>query len=145
MGTGKASGENRAVDATKKAIQSPLLETTIDGAKGVLLNVTGGLDLGIFEINAAAQMVQEAADPEANVIFGAVIDEEMGDEVHITVIATWFEENEQFAIRAPKIFGGKTGDSNTQGNNNPTQLAVDKLFSQFDDDDLDVPPFLRNK
>ena len=145
MGTGKASGENRAVDATKKAIQSPLLETTIDGAKGVLLNVTGGLDLGIFEINSAAQLVQEAADPEANIIFGAVIDESLGDEVHITVIATGFEEDEGFAVRAPSaMFGASIADNAPASDkNNPKQLEVDKLFSQFDDDDLDVPPFLR--
>jgi len=154
MGTGKASGENRAVDATKKAIQSPLLETTIDGAKGILLNVTGGLDLGIFEINAAAEMVQQAAHPDANIIFGAAIDESLGDEVHITVIATGFEEDTGF--RAPAqmkdLFAGagvgvrKLPDNKSKvADDNSKQLAVDKLFSQFDDDDLDVPPFLRNR
>ena len=145
MGTGKAGGENRAVDATKKAIQSPLLETTIDGAKGVLLNVTGGLDLGIFEINDAAEMVREAADPEANIIFGAVIDETLGDEVLVTVIATGFSDEEDgFSLRLPKQNDAKLGGK-PQDSGESKQIAVDRLFSQFDSDDLDVPEFLRNK
>ncbi len=97
MGVGKAGGENRAVEAAKQAIHSPLLETTINGAKGVLLNITGGPSLGLYEINEAAAIVQEAADFEANIIFGAVIDESLKDEIRITVIATGFEEPEQVA------------------------------------------------
>ena len=91
MGVGRASGEKRADEAVKAAIQSPLLETSIDGARGVLINVTGGTDLGIFEINSAAEFVAEAADPNANIIFGSTIDESLKDEVIITVIATGFE------------------------------------------------------
>ena len=91
MGIGKGSGENRATDAAKQAIQSPLLETTIDGARGVLLNITGGPDMGLFEVNEAAELVAQAADPDAHIIFGAVIDENMGDEVQIIVMATGFE------------------------------------------------------
>lgn len=91
MGIGVASGEGRAARAAKEAISSPLLETSIDGAKGVLLNITGGGDLGLFEVNEAAAIVTEAADEDANIIFGAVIDESMEDEIRITVIATGFD------------------------------------------------------
>lgn len=92
MGVGRASGEHRAAEAAKQAIHSPLLETTINGAKGVLLNITGGSSLSLFEVNEAAEIVQLAADQEANIIFGAVIDESMKDDIRITVIATGFEE-----------------------------------------------------
>jgi cell division protein FtsZ len=91
MGIGRASGDNRATDAAKQAIQSPLLETTIEGARGVLLNITGGPDLGLFEVNEAAELVAQAADPDAHIIFGAVIDENMEDEIQIIVMATGFE------------------------------------------------------
>jgi cell division protein FtsZ len=91
MGIGSARGEDRAVQAAELAISSPLLEASIDGAHGVLLSIQGGSDLGLFEINEAARLVQEAAHPEANIIFGAVIDDEMGDEVRVTVIAAGFE------------------------------------------------------
>ena len=91
MGIGNATGENRAHDAAANAINSPLLETTIKGAKGVILNITGGSDLGILEIQAASQLVTEAADKDANIILGAIIDESMGDEIQVTVIATGFE------------------------------------------------------
>jgi cell division protein FtsZ len=92
MGIGQAGGENRAADAAKKAISSPLLETSIEGAKGVLLNITGGPNLGLYEVNEAAEIIAEAADPEANIIFGAVIDETLADEVRVTVIATGFDQ-----------------------------------------------------
>ncbi len=91
MGIGVASGEKRAMEAARQAVASPLLETTINGAKGVLLNITGGGDLGILEVSSAAEFIQEYADPEANIIWGAGIDEEMGDAVRITVIATGFD------------------------------------------------------
>ena len=92
MGVGRATGENRAEEAVRMAIQSPLLETSIEGARGVLINITGGSDLGLFEINNAAEFVNEAADPNANIIFGAAIDESLNDEIVITVIATGFED-----------------------------------------------------
>jgi cell division protein FtsZ len=91
MGIGSARGEGRAVQAAGKAINSPLLEASMDGAQGVLLSIAGGSDLGLFEINEAASLVQEAAHPEANIIFGTVIDDSLGDEVRITVIAAGFE------------------------------------------------------
>src|SRR5882672_4186226 len=94
MGAGRASGENRAVEATQQAISSPLLEeATIQGAKGVLINITGGPDLTLFEVNAASTIIREAADEDANIIFGAVIDENLLDEMKITVIATGFERD----------------------------------------------------
>ncbi len=90
MGIGSATGEHRAQEAARQAIHSPLLETSIEGAGGVLINVTGGRDLGLLEINEAAELVQKSVDPEANIIFGAVIDENLNNEIVITVIATGF-------------------------------------------------------
>src|SRR5690554_6744039 len=123
MGIGLAKGDSRAVVAAKTAVSSPLLETSIEGAKGVLLKITGSSNLGLFEINEAAAIVTEAADPDANIIFGAVIDEEMGDEIRITVIATGF---------GPKKF---------------QRLGLDDLdiHSFVEGEDLDVPAFLRKK
>lgn len=91
MGIGQATGENRAVEAAKQAIMSPLLETSIEGAKGVLLSVTGGVNLSLHEVNKSAELISQAADPDANFIFGAVIDEKLQDEIRITVIATGFD------------------------------------------------------
>ena len=91
MGIGSARGEGRAVQAAQKAINSPLLEASMDGAHGVLLSIAGGSDLGLFEINEAASLVQEAAHEEANIIFGTVIDDSLGDEVRVTVIAAGFD------------------------------------------------------
>ena len=91
MGIGSSSGENRAGEAAKEAISSPLLEESVEGANGILLNITGGADLGLFEVNEAAEIVQGAADANANIIFGAVIDDSMADEVRVTVIATGFD------------------------------------------------------
>src|SRR5699024_3083544 len=92
MGIGSANGEDRAVKAAELAIASPLLEASIDGAHGVLLSIQGGSDLGLFEINEAARLVQEVAHPEANIIFGAVIDDALGDEARVTVIAAGFDD-----------------------------------------------------
>ena len=92
MGVGRASGENRAEDAAKQAIQSPLLETSIEGARGVIINITGGNNLGLHEVNTAAELIQRSVDPEANIIFGAVIDESLDEDITITVIATGFEK-----------------------------------------------------
>src|SRR6185437_1893236 len=90
MGIGTASGTNRATEAARAAVSSPLLETAIDGATGILLNITGGTDIGLFEVNEAAEVVTSAADQNANVIFGAVINESLGDDLRVTVIATGF-------------------------------------------------------
>lgn len=88
MGIGRASGENRAEDAAKQAVQSPLLETSIEGARGVIINITGGTNLGLHEVNTAAELIQRSVDPEANIIFGAVIDDSLDEDIVITVIAT---------------------------------------------------------
>ena len=91
MGIGSSAGENRASEAAKAAISSPLLEESVEGATGILLNITGGKDLGLFEVNEAAELIHSAADANSNIIFGAVIDEELGDEIRVTVIATGFD------------------------------------------------------
>jgi len=103
MGIGKASGENRAVEAAKMAIASPLLEISIDGAKGILFTVTGGPDLAMYEVAEAAKVITGSADDDAKVIFGANIDESLGDEVRITVVATGFDQREM--RRAPNLPG----------------------------------------
>lgn len=132
MGIGKASGENRAVEAAKQAIKSPLLETSIDGAKAVLLNITGGGDLGLFEVNEAADLIRQAVDQDANIIFGAGIEETLKDEIKITVIATGFESEK--ATRLGKI-------SSREFKINEESAAT----SEFELDDLDIPTFLRKK
>ncbi len=122
MGIGVAKGENRAVEAAKAAIQSPLLDTTIEGSKGVLLNITGSSNLSLFEINEAAAIVTEAADADANIIFGAVIDETLGEEIRVTVIATGFEQKRS------------------------RRMGLDELeLKPFMSDDLEIPAFLRKK
>ncbi len=128
MGVGFASGENRATDAAKQAIRSPLLETSIEGAKSVLLNITGGPDLGIFEVNEAADLIRQAVDQDANIIFGAGIDESLQDDVKITVIATGFSE----------------GQKPSQENENSLENK-DKEESKIEDslEELDIPIFLR--
>jgi cell division protein FtsZ len=105
MGIGLGTGENRAVEAAKNAVMSPLLEVNITGARGILFNVTGGSDLGLFEVNEAAEVIKEAADPEANIIFGTVIDDRMRDEVKVTVIATGFDSNRK--AKAPNRYGAE--------------------------------------
>ena len=107
MGIGSANGEKRAAEAARQAIESPMLETSINGARGVLMNITGGPDLSLLEVNEAAEIIAESADPEANIIFGADIDEAMGDSLRITVIATGFE-SERTIPQAPagSMFGG---------------------------------------
>ncbi|MDR5683051.1 MAG: cell division protein FtsZ [Armatimonadota bacterium] len=138
IGIGVASGEDRAVRAARTAISSPLLETSMEGARGVLLNVTGGVDLGLMEVNDAARIIAEAADPDANIIFGAVIDDGMSDDVRITVIATGFE-----AARAGKVVDGEAAAVA------PTR--VPPAPGPADDqprmliDDLDIPAFLRKR
>ncbi|MFF2505378.1 cell division protein FtsZ [Streptomyces sp. NPDC058067] len=107
MGIGSARGDDRAVAAAEMAISSPLLEASIDGARGVLLSISGGSDLGLFEINEAAQLVSEAAHPEANIIFGAVIDDALGDEVRVTVIAAGFDGGQPPSKR-DNVIGGAT-------------------------------------
>lgn len=136
MGIGRATGESKAEEAAKQAIASPLLETTIDGARGVLLNITGGVDLGLQEVNLAAELIQAAADPDANIIFGAVIDENLKDELVITVIATGF--NDDVVVKKPHILGQNLNKPNDTISKNPIII----------DDDLEgpeIPTFLKRK
>jgi len=111
MGIGSSRGDDRSVAAAEMAISSPLLEASIDGAHGVLLSIQGGSDLGLFEINEAAQLVSNSAAPEANIIFGAVIDDALGDEVRVTVIAAGFDEGGSRASRSPRVAAGYSADS----------------------------------
>ena len=119
MGIGEGTGENRAADAAKMAINSPLLETSIDGAKGILLNISGSSELGIFEVNEAAQIISDAADPDANIIFGSVIDESLGDKVQITVVATGFNSN---AKSVPEF--GKTTTTSRPASTTTTNSGI---------------------
>lgn len=137
IGVGKASGEHRAQEAARQAIHSPLLETSIEGAGGVLINVTGGKDLGLLEINEAAELVQKSVDPESNIIFGAVIDENESDEITITVIATGFNK----VLTPPESKLDNIVDTviQTTMNSNP---KLSNNSSEYKTD-LDIPPFLR--
>jgi len=152
MGTGVGRGENRAVDAAQKAIASPLLDdTSIDGAKGILINFTGGPDLAIHELEEAARMVQEAAHEEANIIFGAVIDPNLGDEVRMTVIATGFAERKQESSPSKVLDLGRGGRPGIQPGAAAAwrrRLAADVRAESDDplgDADYDVPAFLRKQ
>ncbi|MEO3763577.1 cell division protein FtsZ [Streptomyces sp. B8F3] len=120
MGIGSARGDDRAVAAAEMAISSPLLEASIDGARGVLLSISGGSDLGLFEINEAAQLVSEAAHPEANIIFGAVIDDALGDEVRVTVIAAGFDGGQLPSKNRDKVLGSYGGRDES-----PAESAAD--------------------
>jgi cell division protein FtsZ len=172
MGIGAARGEDRAVAAASTAISSPLLEASVDGARAVLLSVSGGSDLGLFEINEAAQLVAEAAHPEANIIFGAVIDDALGDEVRVTVIAAGFDGGEPGPMR-PRVRATETArvtepaatapSGSAEGSGlsgdpeqvpdrrielpEPAPASAQRRTIRFDDaaggDDLDVPDFLK--
>lgn len=162
MGIGSARGENRAAIAAQNAIASPLLEADIQGAKGVLLSIAGGSDLGLFEINEAARLVQNVASTEANIIFGAVIDDTLGDEVRVTVIASGFADKDLASVRRSAIHAVTNSEpeipsfvARTKDDTGP-QPVVGSTFKAstastprrvvFDDtpsDDLDVPDFLK--
>ena len=135
MGIGRASGENRAEDAAKQAVQSPLLETSIEGARGVIINITGGEDLGLHEVNTAAELVQRSVDPEANIIFGTVTDPDMKDEIQITVIATGFEKPEARVASTVDSFINKSWEKK------PSSIPASDVNSS--QGDLDIPAFLR--
>ncbi|MEU1806962.1 cell division protein FtsZ [Streptomyces sp. NPDC019937] len=126
MGIGSARGDDRAVAAAEMAISSPLLEASIDGARGVLLSISGGSDLGLFEINEAAQLVSEAAHPEANIIFGAVIDDALGDEVRVTVIAAGFDGGQPPAKNQnrDKVLGSYNGGREESANGQPPRQSA---------------------
>jgi len=131
MGIGRGTGDSRTLEAAKQAIDSPLLELSIDGAKGILFNITGGPDLGMYEIDEAARIITEAADPDANIIFGAVIDEAMQGEVKITVVATGFDEVVLGAVAARR--------------KSEQQRKAVATSEEDKDEELDVPAFIRKK
>lgn len=152
MGIGRGTGENRALDAARAAIDSPLLEMSIDGAKGVLFNITGGRDLGMYEVDDAAKYITKAADPEARIIFGAVIDEDLEEEVKITVIATGFDETLQRPptpvvrieestpepIRKP-VYAPKVLEEE------PEPPVMEDREEGSDQDEYEIPAFIRKK
>ena len=155
MGIGTSNGENRAAEAARIAISSPLLEESVEGATGILLNMTGGRELGLFEVNEAAEIVKEAAAPNANIIFGAVIDEAQGDEVRVTVIATGFDHGR---TRGHSMSGYQAPATPRYGRN-PEPPSRDRPSMPRDrspriddrqrssleigDDEIEIPPFLR--
>ncbi|MFM8597513.1 MAG: cell division protein FtsZ [Mycobacterium sp.] len=159
MGIGSARGDGRALKAAEIAINSPLLEASMEGAQGVLMSIAGGSDLGLFEINEAASLVQDAAHPEANIIFGTVIDDSLGDEVRVTVIAAGFDATS--AGRKPVVTASAAAAGQTIAPGAAGKLAS-SLFESLeplesvashtngsssfgdDDDDVDVPPFMRH-
>lgn len=135
MGIGRAAGENRAEDAAKQAVQSPLLETSIEGARGVIINITGGEDLGLQEVNTAAELIQRSVDPEANIIFGTVRDDSMSDEILITVIATGFEKEPNVPNRGIEKMVTKTWDKKMS--------TIPSSDTSGSNGDLDIPSFLK--
>ena len=155
MGIGSARGENRAVRAAELAISSPLLEASIDGAMGVLLSVAGGSDLGLFEINEACELVQSAAHPDAKIIFGTTIDDALGDEVRITVIAAGFDGGAPKKVSMPVIDATSlSGKADPIGENDPLVVALELddssqwrhrvTFEQLiAEDEIDVPDFMK--
>ncbi len=154
MGIGSARGEARATRAAELAISSPLLEASIEGAHGVLLSIAGGSDLGLFEISEAANMVSKCAHPDANIIFGTVIDDSLGDEVRVTVIAAGFDGGAPKSLSVPVIStAGLNGQADPIPANDPIKVAIadpeekprrritfEELVAQ---DDLDVPDFMK--
>jgi cell division protein FtsZ len=149
MAVGKASGEDRAREAAEKAISSQLLDITIDGARGILFNVTGGPDLTLFEVNQAAAIIKETAHPDVNLIFGAVIDANMKDDIRITVIATGFErtgvprrvsEPQPIRQESPRPMESKERPANPK-----PQVPAEFQPRTFNTEDLDIPTFLRNR
>ncbi|PWV95471.1 cell division protein FtsZ [Paenibacillus cellulosilyticus] len=145
MGIGMATGENRASEAARKAIQSPLLETSIDGARGVIMNITGGGNLSLYEVNEAAEIVIAACDPEVNMIFGAIIDESLKEEFKVTVIATGFEHKAMpEPMRRPGQPAAEPTESRTATSASTSGM---RSFSNTptSSDQLDIPAFLRNR
>jgi cell division protein FtsZ len=155
MGTGMASGENRAVEAAQRAISSPLLEdNTIQGARGILLNITGGSDLSLYEVNEASSLIQAEAHEDANIIFGTVIDETMGDEIRITVIATGFDDGmreKQVPANVSRLGGFRLDDLATpafmrreksRDNANVVTMGINE---ESDTVDMEIPTFLRRQ
>ena len=152
MGIGHGTGDNRAIEAARAAIDSPLLELSIDGAKGILFNITGGTDLGMYEIDEAAKAITEAADADANIIFGAIIDEAMQGEVKITVIATGFESDQgrlpkkNYMVNESSAREIPASQILRRPEPEETRMPEPKQTPEEDEDDeLEVPAFIRRK
>lgn len=147
MGIGQSSGENRAVEAAKKAISSPLLETSIEGARGVIMNITGGTNLSLYEVQEAADIVASASDQDVNIIFGSVINEDLKDEIIVTVIATGFKEDEtQQKSTRPSFGKGRVANTPSREATQETHHTENERFNtQYQEDTLDIPTFLRNR
>ena len=144
MAVGRAQGEERAAKAAQAAISSALLDVTIDGARGILFNVRGGQDLSLFEVNEAAEIIRQTAHPDVNIIFGAVIDEEMEDEIQITVIATGFEGGTPMRrIKAPAPVAAGQPSTRVQAPAQTQAEAVEFPVRVFDPDDYNIPTFMR--
>jgi cell division protein FtsZ len=139
MGIGTAGGESRSSEAAKIAISSPLLEESVEGAMGILLNITGGHDLGLFEVNEAAEIVQSAADSNSNIIFGAVIDDSMGDEVRVTVIATGFDHG------GPRPTEARESTRRARRDRDVTMDDRQRSSLEISDDEIDIPSFLKDR
>src|SRR5215211_2940300 len=140
MGIGEANGENRAAEAAKGAISSPLLEQSVEGATGILLNITGGSDLGLFEVNEAAEIIQGPADQNSNIIFGAVVDDGLGDAVRVTVIATGFQGS-----RGMPLFTEDTTGRRREPRRRDVELDDRQRSSlEISDDEIDIPSFLKD-
>lgn len=150
MGIGRGSGDNRAIEAARAAIDSPLLELSIEGAKGILFNITGGPDLGMYEIDEAAKVITEAADPDANIIFGSIIDEAMAGEVKITVIAAGFESEGKKKPTAETLAAAAQPQPQTASGFGSFGFGLNATPEPEDEtrqaeDELDVPAFIRRK
>ena len=152
MAVGRATGEDRARVAAEQAITSSLLDITIDGARGILFNVTGGPDLSLFEVNTAAAIIKETAHPDVNLIFGAVISPEMGDDIRVTVIATGFDRTgmPRRSSRPQKVQSGAAGSAGTSreakaGQRTPQPVNAELESATFNPEDLDIPTFLRKR
>lgn len=145
MGIGIATGENRAAEAAKKAISSPLLETSIDGAHGILMNITGGMNLSLYEVQEAADLVTSSADNEVNVIFGSVINESLKEEIIVTVIATGFNDVEEPATvtRSRPVINHQQHAATTEHEEIASQTKEEQTYQE--EDALDIPTFLRNR
>lgn len=141
MGIGYGTGENRAIEAAKAAIESPLLELSIDGAKGVLFNITGGNDLSMYEVDEAARIITEASDAEANIIFGAVINDSYTGEVKITVVATGFDA----VPRDTASFRSHSSLNSISSSSNSSQPSTATPVMKNAEDELDIPAFIRKK
>src|SRR5918994_1560205 len=135
MGIGTSTGESRAAEAAKAAISSPLLEESVEGATGILLNITGGKDLGLFEVNEAAEIIQQAADSQSNIIFGAVVDDELGDAVRVTVIATGFEG----LTTGPMFTEDSTGRRREPSRRDVAMDDRQRSSLEIPDDEIDIP------